>query len=117
MDGPLVLVPIVGSLSFFACTGFVAYLYFKTRNKERMALIESGQDATIFRRNRNKRAELKWGIVSIALGVALFFGHFLEEYTAMDEGAGYFPLLFIFGGAALILYHRRIGDQYVDDNI
>ncbi len=117
MDGPLVLVPIIGSLSFFGCVGFVLYIYFKTRHKERMALIENGQDATIFKPSRNRRAEVKWGFVLIALGFALFLGHFLEEYTAMDEGAGYFPLIFLFGGAALLFYHRRVGDQYVDDQI
>ena len=108
MDGPLVLVPIIGTLSFFGCLGFVLYLYFKTRHKERMTLIEHGMDATIFNSNRNQRDILKWGMVVFAIGLALFGGHFLEEHTTMDDGAGYFALIFTFGGIALLLFYRRM---------
>jgi len=117
MDGPLVLVPIIGSISFFGCVGLILYMYFKTRHKERMALIENGQDASVFKQSDNRQSNLKWGLISISIGIALFLGHFLEEYTAMDDGAGYFPLIFIFGGAALIYHYRRLGSEYLDDNI
>lgn len=80
-----------------------------------MALIENGKDASIFRRSGDKQTNLKWGILAIAIGVALFAGHFVEEYTSMDEGAGYFPLIFMFGGAALIFYYRRIYADYDDE--
>ena len=107
-----VFIPIVGMLSTFGCLGFIAYLYFKTRHRERMALIESGQDASLFKIEQDGKSSLKWGYLAIAIGIALFLGHFLETYTNMDDGAGYFPLIFIFGGAALLYYHRSIRDQY-----
>lgn len=76
-----------------------------------MALIETGQDASLFRKSKNVHSNLKWGFLGIAVGLALMLGHFLEEYTTMDDGAGYFPMIFLLGGIALILYYRRAKDD------
>lgn len=113
MDGPLVLVPLVGTISVFGCIGFIAYLYLKGRNKERMALIETGQDASIFKRSEGIHQNLKWGFLAIAIGIALFVGHFLDEYTTMDELA-YLPMIFLLGGGALLLYYKRAKDDGLD---
>jgi hypothetical protein len=111
MDGLTVLVPLVGTISVFGCIGFVSYLYFKSRHKERMALIETGQDASLFKKSHNIHSNLKWGYLALAIGFALFSGHFLEEYTTMDDGAGYFPMIFLMGGLALIIYYKRAKDD------
>lgn len=111
MDGAAVLIPLVGSISFFGCLGFIAYLFFKSRHKERMALIETGQDASLFQRTRGIHNNLKWGYLGIGVGLALLSGHFLEEYTTMDDGAGYFPMVFLLGGLALIIYYNRAKDD------
>ncbi|MCB0686393.1 MAG: hypothetical protein KDC53_07705 [Saprospiraceae bacterium] len=105
------LIPIVGMLSFFGCLGFISYLYFKTRHKERMALIETGQDASLFRKSNSIHSNLKWGYLGIAIGLALFGGHFLEQNTTMDHGTGYLPMIFLLGGLALIIYYRRAKDD------
>ncbi len=109
---PDVIVPVVGAISFFGSLGFIMYIYLKSRNKERLALIEAGQDASIFKSDRDLRSSLKWGILLVAIGVAMFLGHFVETYTAMEDGAGYAPLIFIFGGAALIYYYRLSKSEY-----
>ena len=41
----------------------IAFLYFSTRNKERMALIEKGADASIFVKNRPKKAAPFWKVL------------------------------------------------------
>ncbi len=117
MSGAEVLIPLVGTVSFFGTVGFVSYLYFKGRHKERMALIESGTDATIFKKSRDIHANLKWGFLAAAMGVALFAGHFLEEYTSMDDGAGYFPLIFLMVGLAFLLYYQRARADMQDDRL
>ncbi len=107
MDGVEVLIPLVGTIAFFGCVGFVSYLFFKSRHRERMALIETGQDASLFKRTQGVHGNLKWGYLGIAIGLALLIGHFLEEYTTMNDGAGYFPMIFLLGGLALIIYYNR----------
>ncbi len=48
--GPQVLIP----LSLFLMIFGIVYLFFSTRNRERMALIEKGVDASIFLKGRTK---------------------------------------------------------------
>ena len=50
-DAAELLIPI----SFFLVVFGIIYLYFSTRNKERLALIEKGADASIF--NLGKRSD------------------------------------------------------------
>ncbi len=104
------IIPIVAILSVFSTVSFIAYLFLTSRNKERMALIESDRDASIFSKEHDLRTNLKWGYVALAIGVALFIGHFVEELTTMDDGAGYFPLIFIFGGIALLYYYKKASE-------
>ncbi len=117
MAGVEVLIPLVGTISVFGCLGFILYVFLRTRHKERMALIESGTDASIFKRSRNIHANLKWGMLGVAIGIALFLGHFLEEYTSMDDGAGYFPLIFFLGGVALLIYYQRAKHDHIEEEI
>ncbi|MCB0669642.1 MAG: hypothetical protein KDC80_27645 [Saprospiraceae bacterium] len=105
------IIPVVGIVAVFGCIGFVSFLYFRTRHRERMALIETGQDASIFRKLPSIHNNLKYGFVSIAIGLALFIGHFLESATTMNDGAGYFSMIFILGGLALLIYYRRAKDD------
>ncbi|MDH3649130.1 MAG: hypothetical protein OEQ53_05565 [Saprospiraceae bacterium] len=100
------MVPIIAIVSVFGTTAFVLYLFLTSRHKERMALIESGQDASIFQQDKDLRSNLKYGFIAIAIGIALFVGHFMEEYTTMEDGAGYFAMIFLLGGLALLLYYR-----------
>ena len=111
MDGAALLIPLVGTISVFGCIGFVSYLYFRSRHRERMALIETGQDASLFKKTQGIHSNLKWGYLALAVGFALLSGHFLEEYTSMDDGAGYLPMIFLLGGLALIIYYKRAKDD------
>ena len=47
-------------LAFFASVVLVAYMFYSTRNKERMALIEKGADASLFRSGRKPFSVLKF---------------------------------------------------------
>ncbi len=100
------LIPIVAIISTFGTSAFVLYLFLSSRHKERMALIESGQNASIFKEDQSHKKNLKYGILGIAIGIALFAGSLLEEYTMFEDGAGYFSMIFLLGGLALLLYYR-----------
>ena len=54
MGSELIIIPII----FGAIFG-VFYLYFSTRNKERLALIEKGADASIFMKGKGHTARKK----------------------------------------------------------
>ena len=63
----------------------VFYLYFSTRNKERMALIEKGADASIFMTNQNRKAApfckvliLNLGLLAMGIGVGILLGSLLS---------------------------------------
>ena len=65
----------------------VFYLYFSTRNKERMALIEKGADASIFMKGRPKNAAPFWkvlilniGLLAMGIGVGILLGTLLSYY-------------------------------------
>jgi hypothetical protein len=63
----------------------VFYLYFSTRNKERLALIEKGADASIFMKGNVKNAAPFWkvlilnlGLLAMGIGVGVLLGALLS---------------------------------------
>ncbi len=98
MDG-IVLTPI----AFFAAIILIVYLFL--RRKERMALIEKGQSATIFETKKNPPTVLKWGMLFIGIGIGIIIGRILTLYTAMGEEESFFSMVFLCGGIALVIYH------------
>ncbi|MCA0132064.1 DUF6249 domain-containing protein [Winogradskyella alexanderae] len=99
-----ILIPI----SFFAAIFGMVYLYFSTRNKERLALIEKGADASIF--NIGKKSGQSWKVVVlnlafllIGIGLGVFIAHILETFTALDEDSIYPAMIFLFAGIGLYI--------------
>jgi len=87
----------------------VAYLYFSTRNKERLALIEKGAEASIFVTGRKHTAPIwKVFILNIALlfmgiGAGTFIASLLDEYTTLDNDAVYPAIIFFMAGIGLFV--------------
>jgi hypothetical protein len=86
----------------------IAFLYFSTRNKERMALIEKGADASIFVKNRPKNAAPFWkvlilnlSLLSMGIGTGVFLSLILETYTGLDSDAIYPAMIFLMAGVGL----------------
>jgi hypothetical protein len=104
-------------LSFFACIVLIVYIYYSNRNKERMALIEKGLDAGIFKSNHRPFSLLtfKLGFFLIGLGIGLLIGNIIAATTRLEDPVAYFSMIFLFGGASLIIYHlleRKIIQRY-----
>lgn len=102
MGSEVIIMPIIIG-SIFG----IFYLFFSTRNKERLALIEKGADAGIFAKGREHTAPIwKVLILNIALlfmgiGLGVFIALLLDTYTSMDDEAIYPACIFLMAGLAL----------------
>ena len=94
---PDIIVPV----SVFAMILGIVYLSY--RKKERMALIQSGRDASIFGEDKQCYSTLKWGLLSFGVGLGLLIAEALAHYDILSPEVAYFSMAFIFGGAALIV--------------
>jgi uncharacterized membrane protein YczE len=100
-----ILIPI----SFFLAIFGIVYLYLSTRNKERLALIEKGADASIFMsRNQSTTSFSKIILLNMALllmgiGVGVFLALLLSTYTSLNEDALYPATIFTMAGSALFI--------------
>jgi hypothetical protein len=107
------LVPI----SIFASIVLIVYIIVSYRNKERMALIDKGLDAGIFKINRRpfNLLTFKLGFFLIGLGIGLLIGNIIAVTTRLEQEVAYFSMLLLFGGASLIVYHlleKKIIQKY-----
>ncbi len=95
---------IIIPVSMFAMIFAMFYVYYTTRNKERMALIEKGADPALFKQNlpSAKYFVLKLGLLSIGVALGVLFGNLLEVKVGMEEGPAYLSMIFLFGGLGLV---------------
>lgn len=98
--------PVVIMLSLFATVFGIAYVYLTSRNKERLALIEKGVDASLFA-TKGPRFSIAKFILNIALlfigiGVGIFMGNLLEVNLLIEDEVAIPSMVFIFGGLGLV---------------
>ena len=64
---------LIGFIAFFAMVFGIAYVYYTTRNKERMALIEKGADASLFNTGKEGQNSLfNWNKLTLKIGMFLW---------------------------------------------
>lgn len=91
----------------------IFYLYFSTRNKERMALIEKGADASIFARGKEHGSPfwkvflLNTALLLIGIGVGIFIATLLDQYSSLDSDAVYPAIIFTMAGIALFIGYNQ----------
>lgn len=91
----------------------IMYVFFTNRNKERMALIEKGADASLFNTGKEvssffcwSRFSLKFGLLMIGIGIGIIVGAIFESFGIFnDEGVCYASMVFIFGGLGLVSFY------------
>lgn len=98
-------------LSVFGFFGFLAYMFYSTRHRERMALIESGQDAGIFRGISRRLSALKWGLVLTMIGLGLGTGIYIDYNNNHDGPIVTFPMVFCFAGIGLLIFYFLTKDH------
>ena len=108
---------------FFGTFFGIVYLYFSTRHKERMALIEKGESADLFVANKRKSAIplyaillINLGIIGIGVGAGIIFGSLLH-LVGMDDDTSFPAAIFTCIGLALLTGFRitkRVDETYRD---
>jgi len=91
-------------LGIFTIIFGVAYLFFTTRHRERMALIEKGVDASLFKTGKKDVQNyfpVNLGLLSLGVGLGVLIGFFLQK-RGMDESVAYTSSIFICGGLSLL---------------
>ena len=104
---------LVGFIAFFATVFGLYYVHITTRNKERMALIDKGADASLFNTGKEgqtslfnwSKLTLKIGMLFMGVALGIIAGAILESMQVMPDGPGYVSMVFLFGGLSLVLFY------------
>lgn len=91
----------------------IAYTYFTYRNKERLALIESGLDMAFFKKSihRQNNFLLVFGILFVGFSLGIIGGFFFEKYLLLNYNPknyhnypqAYISLLTLFLGIGMLV--------------
>ncbi len=97
-------------ISLFIVVFGICYLYFNTRHKERLALIEKDKDVTIFSGPKVVRTYSVWkvvtlnlGLVLIGVGMGVLIGGLLSNIGGMSEEQAFPASIFIMSGIGLLV--------------
>ena len=99
--------PFLFLLVIFATFFGIFYLHFSTRNRERLALIEKGAEASIFFSKERRTAPVwKILILNVALlltgiGIGIFIASMLHYNLGLEEGVAYPGTIFLLAGIGL----------------
>ena len=98
MGSELIIIPVIFG---------VFYLYFSTRNKERLALIEKGADASIFMKGKQQAAPiwkvliLNLALLLMGIGIGIFIASILHYNLGVDDDVAYPGTIFLMAGIGL----------------
>ena len=100
---------IVVFIGLFSVIFGIAYLFYSTRNKERLALIEKGADASIFIKGR-QQAQPFWKVLILNLalllmgiGAGVMLGGALHTMGGVDEDIAMPGSIFLLAGTGLLI--------------
>lgn len=100
-----ILIPI----SFFLAIFGIVYLHLSTRNKERLALIEKGADASIFMKGKSNASPiwkillLNLALLLMAIGIGVFIASILYYNMGVEEDVAYPGTIFLMAGIGLFV--------------
>ena len=104
METGAVIIPVV----FFGVIFGVFYLFISARNKERLALIEKGAEASIFY-GKDRRVTPIWKVIVInmallmmGIGVGIFIAAILHQSLGVNDEVAYPGTIFLMAGIGLI---------------
>jgi hypothetical protein len=104
---------LVAFIALFATVFGIYYVHITTRNKERMALIEKGADASLFNTGKDgqksvfnwNKLTLKTGMFFMGIALGIIAGAILSYAGVLYDGANYPAMIFFFGGLSLVLFY------------
>ena len=100
-------------IAFFATVFGILYVFYTTRQRERLALIDKGADASLFNTGSNdassrsfwSRFSLKTGMFLMGVSIGIITGAILDRADVLSSGADYTSMIFFFGGLSLVLFY------------
>ncbi len=102
MHSELIIIPVIFGVVFG-----IFYLFISARNKERLALIEKGADASIFY-GKDRRVTPMWKVIVINLalllmgiGIGIFIAALLSQGLNVDEDIAQPGTIFLMAGIGL----------------
>ena len=102
MGSEIVIIPIIFGVIFG-----IFYLFISARNKERLALIEKGAEASIFY-SKNKSATPMWKVLVVnfalllmGIGLGIFIAGILNQTFGVDQDIAYPGTIFLMAGIGL----------------
>ena len=103
---------LIAFIALFATIFGITYVFYTTRNKERMALIEKGADASLFNTGKGQVRSFGWnkftlkvGMLFMGVAVGIIVGALLSQAGVLSESANYPSMIFFFGGLSLVLFY------------
>jgi hypothetical protein len=104
---------LVAFIALFATVFGIYYVHITTRNKERMALIEKGADASLFNTGKEgqkpfinwNKFTLKTGMFLMGIALGIIAGATLSNAGVLYKDADYPAMIFFFGGLSLVLFY------------
>lgn len=102
----------IAFIALFATVFGIMYVFYTTRHKERLALIEKGADASLFNTGKEGTKLFSWGKFSLKIGMlfmgialGIIAGSLLANAQILNEEAMYPAMIFFFGGLSLVLFY------------
>ena len=104
---------LIAFIALFATVFGIYYVHVTTRNKERMALIDKGADASLFNTGKEgqkslfnwNKLTLKIGMFFMGIALGILAGAILSYAGVLYDGANYPAMIFFFGGLSLVLFY------------
>lgn len=108
-----IIIPLGMCMTIFG----IAYLFLTTRNKERLALIEKGADAKLFKSGPSGNivgiVVLNIALLAIGIGIGVLIAGFLNENGMQKQIA--FPSMIFIGGGVGLLVGFFVSRKFKDD--
>ncbi len=105
MGSEVIIIPAIFGVLFG-----IYYLFISARNKERMALIEKGADASIFYSSKEKRVTPIWKVLVLnislllmGIGIGIFLAGILTEVIGVKDDIAEPGTIFLMAGAGLFV--------------
>lgn len=112
------------ALTIFGTFFGIVYLYFSTRHKERMALIEKGESADLFVTTKRRSAIplyaiilINFGLLGVGIGLGILLGQLLYM-SGMDQDMSMPSSIFLCIGLSLLagfLITRKMDQKYREE--
>jgi len=103
------------SLAAFAAIFGIAYVFFMTRHRERMGMLERNILTSPFRHPQQfALATLKYGMLFVGIGVGFIMGWLLFTYCEMDQALSVISMVCLCGGLSLIANYLIVSKKVTD---